>query len=102
MKETVSYRDLALTAYGRMKQFVEFFATFKQGSAVSNLKAAMLVGDLIKSVEYMEHAIKALDDQEDRRQLTDLKIAVMELDADGADIAERVKSLQRRVSEGEL
>lgn len=44
----------------------------------------------------------ALGAQEDRRQLTDLKIAVMELDADGADIAERVKSLQRRVSEGRL
>lgn len=80
MKETVSYRDLALTAYGRMKQFVEFFATFKQGSAVSNLKAAMLVGDLIKSVEYMEHAIKALDDQEVQEF-----IAQVERDLNGKD-----------------
>ena len=31
MKETVSYRDLALTAYGRMKQFVEFFGKFYEG-----------------------------------------------------------------------
>lgn len=80
MKETVSYRDLALTAYGRMKQFVQFFATFKQGSAVSNLKAAMLVGDLIKSVEYMEHAIKALDDQEAQEF-----IAQVERDLNGKD-----------------
>lgn len=65
MSQSVTYRDLALTAYGRMKEFVQFFTTFKS-TPENSLKAAVFLGDFVKSVDYMERAIKVLDDQEAR------------------------------------
>lgn len=55
--------------------------------------------------EAMADALRAaLGTQEDRRQLADIKVAVMELDVDGEpeELAQRVRSLQERVSEGRL
>ena len=79
MSQSVTYRDLAITAYGRMKEFVDFFAKYKN-SPENNLRAAMLLGDFVKSVDYMEHAIKVLDDQEAREF-----VSKVERDLNGKD-----------------
>lgn len=65
MNEQVSYRDLALTALGRMKQFFEFFSTYR-ASPQNSIKATLVVADYLNSIKYMERAIKVLDDQEAR------------------------------------
>ena len=44
----------------------------------------------------------ALSAQRDRRELTELKLDVLELDADAEDLADRARSLQRRVRDGEI
>ena len=65
MNAQVSYRDLALTALGCMKKFVAFFSTFKPGPQ-NNLKATMLIAEFVNRADYMERAIKVLDDREAR------------------------------------
>lgn len=65
MNESVSYRDLALTALGRMKEFFEFFSTYKP-SQQNGLRATIVIADFLKSIDYMEHAIKVLDDRDAR------------------------------------
>lgn len=63
--EALTYRDLALTAYGQMKRFVDHIANFKN-TPEANLKTTMLLAEFMKSTDYMERAIGVLDDQEAR------------------------------------
>lgn len=53
--------------------------------------------------EAMAEALRvARDAQRDAHELVNLKLDVLELDAGAEDLADRVRSLQRRVRDGEI